>query len=187
MCQEPWHQCRRVTVVDPENPGEKIDVDVPVGLWCWACAVALECWGDDKDATCDRYLSDDGDVGFQDKVNTARQAVVMAKARLLIERVTAIKNTTYATKVIRKYMFVLAIAFAKHFKIPLEAVAEMCTQLLLPANEYADGVLVRGRVPPELEFQSDEVHIEITRPDFWIRNLQALTLCLGQGKRRIGS
>ena len=160
--QEEWHQCRRVTVDNPDKPGEKMDIDVPVGFWCWACAVALECWGDDKDGTCARYLAND-DEEFVSLVNTARQAVVLAKSRLAIERIKAIKNTTYCTKVIRKFMFILASVFAKHFRIPLDAAAHLCTSLLLPDNEYAEGVLVRGRVPPELEWQSDEVHIEISQ------------------------
>ena len=91
-----------MTIDDPDKQGEKMDIDVPVGVWCWACAVALECWGDDKDGTCARYLSGaPADEELKSQVDVARRGVVKARLALAVERIEAIKNTTYCTKVIR--------------------------------------------------------------------------------------
>ena len=69
--------------------GETTEVDVPVGLYCWACAVALECWGDDKEGTCARYHAE---TGFMALVDAAKIAVAHAKDSLLLERVKAIRT-----------------------------------------------------------------------------------------------
>ena len=151
-----------MTTTDNDT-SDKIEVDVPVGNYCWACAVALECWGEDKDASCARYHVE---VVFRASVDTSRKAVVLAKASLLIERIKAIKNTTFATKVIRKYWFLFAVVFSKHFRIPLDVASQFCMQLLTTDNEYMTGVLVRGPIPKELEWQCDEVHIEISQARF---------------------
>ena len=103
--QEPWFDFKRVTGTDGSC------VDVPLGDYCWACAVSLECWPlDNKEASLEKYKAQEL---FRQTVQNIREGVVAAKQQIMLEKVSTFKNTEVSCRMIRRYHFVYSTTFAK--------------------------------------------------------------------------
>ena len=147
--QEPWFDFKRVTGTDGSC------VDVPLGDYCWACAVSLECWPlDNKEASLEKYKAQEL---FRQTVQNIREGVVAAKQQIMLEKVSTFKNTEVSCRMIRRYNFVYSTTFAKYFGVPLDLVSDMAVTMLTVDYDYADGMLIRGALPADLEH--DEVEI----------------------------
>ena len=132
-------------------------VDLPLGEYCWPCAVSLECWPlVDKEASAEKYKKE-GEHAFCEQVQLIREGVVAAKAQIEMEKVTALKNTEVSCRMIRRYKFVFSNTFAKYFGLPLDLVSDMAVTMLTVDYDYAEGVLIRGSLPDDLEYDEVEV------------------------------
>ena len=156
--------------------------EVPRDEYCWPCGVAFKCWPNDEfDDLLEKYETHEP---FKLQVQNVREGVLRCRQQLEVERTTVDKRVEVCTRMVRRYNFVYAVPFSKYFGVPLDQITDMCVQMRTPDYDYAEGVLIRGSVPDDLEHDQVEISTSMSRTK--VDELASADTCLrkGQAKER---
>ena len=124
ISEERWFERDLVSAPDSST------VELPVGDFCWPCAVSLECFClEDKETALETCRKDEA---RKKDVELIRQGVLRSREQLELERVVVEKQSEVCTRVLRRYKFIYAVPFSKFSGVPLDQVSDMCVAMRTP-------------------------------------------------------